>query len=178
MNLDSLTFQTLNNMAGHLISLDKLAIFFAEYSGYLLLLVLVFLLIKNFKKYKSLVIVSLVSAFVSRFVIVEIIRHLYFRTRPFVENSVNLLIVHKPTASFPSGHASFYFALSTVVYFFNKKLGAIFFLTSFLMGLSRIYCGLHWPSDILAGALIGIFVGWSVRSFVKFQRSNLVRSFT
>jgi undecaprenyl-diphosphatase len=162
MNLDFLIFQTINNFSGKFLFLDKIAIFFAEYAGYLLLLVLALLLIKDFKKYKDLVIKSLLAAFVSRFVIAEIIRHFYFRARPFIENAVNLLITHKPTASFPSGHASFYFALSAVVYFYNKKLGAIFFLTSFLMGISRIYCGLHWPSDILAGALVGIFVGWFI----------------
>jgi len=169
--LDWKIFYFLNQWAGKNVFLDGLAIFFAQYSGYFLLLILVFLLFKNYRRYKNLVFVSLGSALVSRFLFTELIRHLYFRSRPFVENSVNLLIYHKPTASFPSGHASFYFALSTAAYFYNKKLGIFFFLVSFLMGISRIYCGLHWPSDILVGVAIGVLVGWLfVELFKKIKK--------
>ncbi|MCD6115278.1 phosphatase PAP2 family protein, partial [bacterium] len=56
-------------------------------------------------------------------------------------------------------------------YFYNKKLGIFFFLVSFLMGTSRIYCGLHWPSDILVGAVVGVFVGWLfVELFKKIKK--------
>ncbi len=169
--MDWQIFYFFNRLSGKNIFLDCLTIFFAQYSGYFLLLILVFLLLKKYKKYKNLVFVSLGSALVSRFLFTELIRHLYFRSRPFVENSVNLLIYHKPTASFPSGHTSFYFALSTVVYLYNKKLGTFFFLVSFLMGISRIYCGLHWPSDILVGAAIGVLVGWLfVELFKKIKK--------
>ena len=169
--MDWQIFYFFNRLSGKNIFLDCLTIFFAQYSGYFLLLILVFLLLKKYKKYKNLVFVSLGSALVSRFLFTELIRHLYFRSRPFVENSVNLLIYHKPTASFPSGHTSFYFALSTVVYLYNKKLGTFFFLVSFLMGISRIYCGLHWPSDILVGAAIGVLVGWLfVELFKKIRK--------
>ena len=169
--LERQIFYFLNQWAGKNVFLDELAIFFAQYSGCFLLLILVFLLFKNYRRYKNLVFVSLGSALVSRFLFTELIRHLYFRPRPFVENSINLLIYHKPTASFPSGHTSFYFALSAAVYFYNKKLGIFFFLVSFLMGTSRIYCGLHWPSDILVGAVVGVFVGWLfVELFKKIKK--------
>ena len=160
MNLDFLIFQSFNRVAGKMPFLDSLAIFFAQYAGYLILLLLLVFLLRNFKKYKKPTILSLSAAFISRFVVVELIRYLYFRPRPFVVGSVNLLIPHNPTASFPSGHASFYFALSSVIYFFNKKLGILFFIISALIGVSRIYCGLHWPLDILVGAMVGVLVGW------------------
>lgn len=160
MSFDWQILQMLNNFAGKNSVVDGAAIFFAEYSGYILLLILCLLLIKNYKKNRGLFLISLISGIISRFVFAEIIRHIYFRPRPFVENTVNLLIIHKPSASFPSGHASFYFALATGVYFINKKLGVFSFLLAFLMGLSRIYCGVHWPSDILAGAVLGILVSW------------------
>lgn len=174
MFFDWQVFQFLNNLAGKNSFLDGIAIFFAEYSGYILLLILLFLLIRNYKKYKTLFLVALISAFVSRLVFAELIRHIYFRPRPFVENSVTLLISHNPTASFPSGHASFYFALSGAVYFFNKKLGVLFFLTSFLMGVSRVYCGLHWPSDILAGAILGILISYLTFKVLKSGAKNSV----
>jgi len=40
----------------------------------------------------------------------------------------------------------------------NKKLGVVFMVLGVLMGLARIYCGVHYPSDIFAGIIIGVFL--------------------
>lgn len=162
MNLDLLIFQKINSLAEKSVCFDSLAIFCAEYLGYILIIVLVLFLLKNYKKYWQVVVKALTAAVLSRFVITEIIRFFWNRSRPFVENHVNLLINQSIEPSFPSGHASFYFALSTVVFFFNKKLGILFLLVSALISVSRIFVGVHWPSDILAGTLIGIFSGWLI----------------
>lgn len=162
MNFDILLFQKINQFAGKWLWLDTLAIFFAEYFSYILIFCLLLFLIKNFKKYWLMVVECLVSALLARFFIVDIIRLIFPRNRPFVENEINLLIPHLNSSSFPSGHAAFYFALSTIVYFYNKKTGILFFLASFLISISRIFSGLHWPSDILAGFIVGIFSGWLI----------------
>ncbi|MDP2741722.1 MAG: phosphatase PAP2 family protein [bacterium] len=168
MNLDLYILNLINGLAGKWTGLDYLAIFFAEYFEYFLLLLLFLFFILRVKKYWKIVFISLSSAVISRFVVAEIIRFLWFRPRPFVENSVNLLINHDPTeSSFPSGHASFYFALSTAIYFYNKKLGILFYIGTFLIVISRVFVGIHWPSDILAGALLGIFIGWLTNRVFK-----------
>ena len=69
--------------------------------------------------------------------------------------------------SFPSGHAAFYFALSMGVYLYNKKLGAAFFVVSVLMGIARIFAGVHWPADILGGALVGIVTALLVNFYAR-----------
>jgi len=189
--MDFYLFDFLNQWAGQWLCLNALAIFLAEYLGYLLVCLLIAWLIWDllFKKEKyqktiKIISLSLGAALFSRLIIVEIIRWLYYRPRPFVVGQVNQLIDHSASGSFPSGHAAFFFALATVIFLSYKKVypalkfwygaGLLFFLASFLIGLARIFVGLHYPSDILAGALIGIFFGWLVNKlFVKYKKTEI-----
>ena len=153
--MDLYIFNLINQFFLKWFWVDVLGIFFADYLGYILILglFLVFLYYlfagKNF--FKGLVF-SLLAALSARLAIIPI-RFLWSRPRPF-------LFYKEP--AFPSGHATFFFALSTVVFLYNKKLGLLFLTGSFLISIARVFIGLHWPSDILAGAFIGIFFGWFV----------------
>jgi undecaprenyl-diphosphatase len=155
MNLDILIFQQINNLAGRSELLDATGIFFAEYCQYIFTLALIFIFRKNIKA----IIWAVLAGVLAKFGIAELIRSFWDRSRPFVENNVNLLFDKDPEPSFPSGHASLFFALSTVVYFYNKKAGVILYAASFLISLARVFSGVHWPSDILAGAVIGVLSG-------------------
>lgn len=156
--MDSYLFSLINQLAGRWAVLDGIGVFFAQYLDYLLLF-LVFGILGNKKK----VVFQMFSAAVlARFGIVELIRFLLPQARPFVENNVNLLIAHEAGPSFPSGHAAFYFALAAVVYSYNKKIGLGFFSAAFLVSLARIFVGVHWPSDVMAGIVVGIFSGWLI----------------
>jgi undecaprenyl-diphosphatase len=58
--------------------------------------------------------------------------------------------------SFPSDHAALFFALSTAIYLGSRRLGILAFLwTLFVVCLPRLYLGFHFPSDIVAGAILG-----------------------
>jgi len=154
--MDNLIFQQINNLALKNLYLDELAIFCASFLGYILIGILFILLIRNFKKYYKIVVQAFISGIFARFIIIEIIRFIWYRPRPFITEPVNLLLHHNFSASFPSGHATFFFALSTLIYLYNKKTGLLFLVASFLISISRVFCGIHWPADILAGASVGI----------------------
>lgn len=180
MNADLYLFNLINGFAGKWPLLDAFGVFFAKYCEYFLWLVLLLFLVFSFIKYWKMVLLAFVSAGISRFILAEIIRWLWFRPRPFVaENFIPLITKSAAEASFPSGHASFYFALSTIVYFYNKKAGILFFIASFLIALSRIFVGVHWPSDILAGAILGVATAWIIyRLFNLWYHARGVRPLT
>lgn len=143
-------------------------IFCAEYLEYVLWIILTLFLILKFKDRIRVFLGAVASALVARFVIVDIIRWIFPRLRPFVADPmVNLLVNRNNEMSFPSGHAAFYFALSTFIFFYNKKIGVLFYVISFIICLGRVFVGLHWPSDILAGAAVGIFTSWAASKVLR-----------
>jgi undecaprenyl-diphosphatase len=104
--------------------------------------------------------VGLVSAGVARLLIAEVVRFFYDRPRPFeVIEGVHQVIEHGGGGSFPSGHAAFFFTLATVISVYYPKTGIFFFASAILIGIARVSAGIHWPSDIVFGALIGIASG-------------------
>lgn len=168
MKADLIIFNFINGFAGRWEFLDILGIFFAKYFEYILLFCLLLFLIRNFKKYWRMVAEAVLAAVFVRFVLVEIFYWFHFRARPFAHGYVDSLIAYDPLrAAFPSGHASFYFALSTIIYGYHKKAGILFYIGSCLVVISRVFVGLHWPSDILAGAFLGIAMGVALNIWFK-----------
>lgn len=91
-----------------------------------------------------------------------------FRLRPLHEGGLHLATPYGITgdalqrfSSFPSDHAVLFFALVTGLFFISRALGAVaLFYTIIVIILPRMYLGLHYPSDILAGAAVGASISW------------------
>ncbi len=161
--MDLYLFNLINQYAGKWVYLDSIAIFFAKYFEYVLVLSLLIFLAIGFRKYWKVIVQSLISAILARFIIVSFIRFIWYRPRPFIDNAVNLLVEHPDKASFPSGHAAFYFALSTIIFLYNKKIGILFYIGSFIIVISRVFIGIHWPLDILAGIIVGVLTALLIK---------------
>lgn len=172
--MDVFLFEKINNLAHVSKILDWVGIFLADYTLYII--GIIFLVLLFWKKNRLMVISAAISVVLSRLVIAEIIKNLLHRPRPYVilETAEKLITENKDFQSFPSGHAAIFFAIAMAVYFFNKKLGVVFFIGAILIGFARIFTGIHWPSDILAGAVIGILSGWIINKLIgKFlKRQN------
>ena len=91
-----------------------------------------------------------------------ILKPLVARPRPFMLNSaVQLLIPAPEDYSFPSGHTAVSFAAASVLLFQKSKGWLPALLMAGLIAFSRLYLYVHWPSDVLGGALLGAFLGWA-----------------
>lgn len=158
MTFDIIVFQFINSLAGKSKILDWLGVFLADYLGYFLILLAVLLVLtrKEWKQRFYFFFLAALSVILSRGIITETIRFFYSRLRPFSVLEIQPLIQHDLGGSFPSGHMMFYFALAFAVFLVHKRWGRRFLVAALLIGLARIFVGVHWPLDIIGGAIIGI----------------------
>ena len=88
--------------------------------------------------------------------IAQIIKHLVDRDRPCIVLADAKVVGPAPSSqSFPSGHTTSAFAICTILSLIIPNATIPFFLLALLCGISRIYLGVHWPSDVVVGALLG-----------------------
>ncbi len=168
-SLDQRIFQFIYQLGGHRNAFsDVLAIFFAQYLPYLMVLAfLVFVYYqKGWRRRVYLFSEAALAIILARGLITEIIRIFYHVARPYSFYGFIPLIAEGGW-SFPSAHAAWFFALATTLFYVNRKWGWWYFLLAFVMGIARIYAGVHWPLDILGGAVVGIasamFIHWLLK---------------
>src|SRR3989338_3076388 len=84
------------------------------------------------------------------------LQYIFHQPRPFLAlENINLLFQHGGFDSFPSGHATFFAALATAVFLRHRRAGAFLWICALLIGLARVASGVHFPSDIIAGFVLG-----------------------
>lgn len=101
-------------------------------------------------------------ALLSEWLLVDgVIKNIVMRERPFHANPLLLALIEEPDSfSFPSGHTGSSFAAAVVLWrSLPHKAALPFCLLAVLIAFSRLYVGVHYPTDVLAGAVIGICVG-------------------
>lgn len=151
-DLDERLLRTLN-IAGENALLDGILIFLTVLGiSYVVVLASVPLWLKGRRDlgYDVVVLVIVASLFT------EVLKLLVDRPRPFEELPDMSTIVSASGPSFPSAHASRAFAVAAIVAIrTSRRYGAPSLAIASLIGLSRVCLGVHWPTDVLAGALLG-----------------------
>lgn len=153
-NLDYQIFHLINEQASSFSTLNGLMRFFAEDAQYVFVLALLLYWFSRNTLNRKMIISAVVSICLG-VGISFIIGHLMYRDRPFVTHTVIQLIKHPANASFPSDHAIGAFALAVTFWLYGKRFKTFWLAAALLIGFSRIWTGVHYPSDVAAGALVG-----------------------
>lgn len=174
MSIDWTLFELCNGLAGRSPTLD--AVIRVLMNDYALTTALVLLLFglwftgksRTVREQNQRAVLSAIASMLLGNLFVKALNLVFYRPRPFADHTVTLLFYRPSDSSFPSNPTSIGFCIATSVWWFNRKMGLVLYVLASLLGLARLCGGVHYPSDILGGALIGMFSAYLVVKRIHF----------
>ena len=144
-------------------------------SGWFWILLTIILLLS--KKTRKIGIASALSLAIGVLITNITLKNLVARTRPYeVVEGLSLLVERANDYSFPSGHSCASFASAFVIYKMTPgKFGVPALILAALIALSRLYVGIHYPTDVIAGTIIGIISALIALCIIKKYSENKKR---
>lgn len=165
-------FFTVYNLNHQSEMLDNVMVFITNYVLYLTMLLTFILAIKGKVSEKKAFLLIILSIPISILLILGI--HLFIsEPRPFVTFNFIPLADNKADLSFPSRHATLMAVMAFSYIYFKSKWSVLFLALMLLVGISRIYVGVHYPLDILGGFIVGILATLFAITFVKLKYMQL-----
>ncbi|MGG1152932.1 undecaprenyl-diphosphatase [Bacillus wiedmannii] len=154
LNIDA--FRAINDLGKQYSSLNSTMVFLAEYMVYFLGLIIIAYWFTQSRQNKMVIIQAMI-AFITAEIIGKLAGKLHLNYQPFaVLPNVNKLVDHAVDNSFPSDHTILFFSICFSFWLVRKKARWLWLVLAFCVAISRIWVGVHYPFDILTGALIGI----------------------
>ena len=165
--IDHTIFHIINTDISHPI-LDALMVFVTNQNNWIvpIFILLIWMFLFDGKRGKIAAGILLITILIVDVTAAQIIKPWVGRIRPShaMSESINLLVRPGGLYSFISNHSANTFALAVVIhYFYGRKLKWMFLFAS-LVALSRVYVGVHYPADIIGGALYGYGIAWIILS--------------
>lgn len=138
-----------------------------------ILWILLTLLLLIFPRTRRCGAVMAVSLILNALVVNVVLKPLVERVRPYDVNPMVQLLIAKPwDYSFPSGHTASSFAAASALLFEKNKAWKWAMLLAGILAYSRLYLYVHYPTDVLAGAVIGVAAGWAAAKIVAWCLKN------
>ena len=95
--------------------------------------------------------------------ITEFIKTVFPTLRPFMVNGlVPLTLLPGTDGSFPSAHTAAAFAMAISIWLHDKRLGSVFIVAALLVGVARVWGNVHYPVDIVGGAILGAVIAFLI----------------
>ena len=137
--------------------MDKIMKFFTFLGDNGLVWIIICIILLIFRKTRKVGFIGLLSLLFSLLINDQILKNLVARDRPFVSRPEIILLIEAPSGySFPSGHTSSSFGVAFVFSrFFKKRITIPTFILASIIAFSRLYLFVHFPTDVLAGLLVG-----------------------
>ena len=155
--------------------MDKFMVFITSLGNGAVIWIVIGILMMRSKKYRLYGRILLFTLLVGAITGNIVIKNLVGRVRPCNVNPLVEMIIERPTTySFPSGHSLTSFAAAFVLLKTDKKFGIGAIVLAILIAFSRVYLYVHYFSDILVGALVGMIVALIMYNFMihKFRNSQ------
>lgn len=159
---ESLLFFIQSNF--HAIVLDKIMIATTLIGNLAIIWLVAAVILLAFKNSRSVGIMVIMAVIFSFIMGEGILKHIIQRPRPYdIFPAVQLLVAKSTAYSFPSGHTTTAFAAVYVMSGYLKRYAWLLWGLAGLMAFSRLYLFMHYPTDIIAGILLGLIVGKMVK---------------
>lgn len=142
--------------------LDRTMVDITSLGNFSILWIAFIVIFLSTKEYKKVGKVMLIGFILNLIVVNILLKNIFDRPRPFqVVGNFDLLIPPLNDGSFPSGHSSYAFTFFAIILFMIKSKSLKIFtgVLAFLITFSRLYLYVHFPTDVLAGSLIGFLLG-------------------
>ena len=97
-----------------------------------------------------------------------VLKTLIARPRPYhIDDTVALLVQSSDSSSFPSTHTGWSFAAATVIFMNHRKAGVAAIVFACAVAFTRLYLFVHFPTDVMCGAILGIICGYAAVKIVS-----------
>lgn len=146
----------LNDLSGHLWPLDDLMTFLAADLIFVAALIFVLTLVPAVRRRDRGRLTQVIATLALAYAFGLLAAVLYAEPRPFTTHpDIHQLISHGAGQSFPSDHATASFAMAfAVLVFVSRRWGAVLLAMAVVIGVARVYAGLHYPGDILGSLIV------------------------
>ncbi|WP_047980258.1 undecaprenyl-diphosphatase [Ornithinibacillus contaminans] len=155
--MNSTLFRMINDLGKEFTSLNPTMVFISKYMVIFLALAVILFWFTRRNNNRIMIICGAITFIVAE-ILGKLAGRIHSNNQPFAElTNVNKLIEHSIDNSFPSDHTILFFSFCMTFFLFRKRWNFLWIVLAAIVGISRIWVGVHYPADVLVGA--GIAVG-------------------